>query len=80
MNGAVFAQQARRFAPATPILFVTGYADLEWTSKAPADGLLKKPFTRAQIAEKLRTLLRPATRDEPGGPWPTPPSQSQLST
>ena len=57
MNGAVFAIRARQLRPAMPVLFVTGYAGMTWESDVPGDELLKKPFTRVQMAAKLRSML-----------------------
>ena len=33
MDGTVFAVRARKFAPGTPVLFVTGHADVAVTSQ-----------------------------------------------
>src|SRR5207247_9950625 len=64
MNGDEFAARARGLVPGVPTLFVTGYAEPSWM-KAEGD-VLKKPFRRAQLAEKLQYILRPAARRKSG--------------
>jgi len=58
MNGTVFAVRARKFAPDTPVLFVTGYAEVALTSQLPGDDLLKKPFDSAELTAKLAKILK----------------------
>jgi CheY-like chemotaxis protein len=60
MHGDEFAARARELVPGVPTLFVTGYAE-PGRMRAKGD-VLKKPFRRAQLAEKLRYILRDATR------------------
>jgi hypothetical protein len=38
-------------------LFVTGFAERHFIKQAAHDLLLRKPFRRAQLAEKLRDML-----------------------
>ena len=57
MHGALFAVRARAIHPTTPVLFVTGYADANWSSEIEGDELMKKPFTEAEMAERLRLML-----------------------
>jgi PAS domain S-box-containing protein len=59
MHGREFAAKARRLIPGVPTLFVTGYTE---TSRAREDHILKKPFRHAELAEKLRRILRAPTR------------------
>ena len=59
MSGAAVAEVARRIAPALPVLFTTGYAR---NAILPADGedgtaVLTKPFTYADLASRVRTML-----------------------
>jgi PAS domain S-box-containing protein len=61
MHGDEFAARAREIIPDVPILFVTGYAEPS-RAKARIDEILKKPFRMAQLAEKLRHVLRVAGR------------------
>ena len=60
MHGDEFAARARRLVPGVPTLFVTGYAE-PGRMRTKGD-VLKKPFRRVQLAEKLRYILRDATR------------------
>jgi CheY-like chemotaxis protein/two-component sensor histidine kinase len=60
MHGDEFAARARRLVPGVPTLFVTGYAE-PGRMRTKGD-VLKKPFRRAQLAEKLRYILRVGTR------------------
>jgi CheY-like chemotaxis protein len=57
MHGDEFAARARELIPDVPTLFVTGYAE-PGRAKARIDQILKKPFRMAQLAEKLRHILR----------------------
>lgn len=57
MDGATFAEKARTLVPDVPILFVTGFAERHFLNQTANDLLLKKPFRRAQLAEKLRDML-----------------------
>src|SRR6266436_6628643 len=60
MHGDEFAAKARELVPGVPTLFVTGYAE---PGRLRTGGdVLRKPFRRAQLAEKLRYILRVATR------------------
>jgi PAS domain S-box-containing protein len=60
MHGDEFAARARELVPGVPTLFVTGYAE-PGRMRTKGD-VLKKPFRRAQLAEKLRYILRVGTR------------------
>jgi CheY-like chemotaxis protein len=62
MHGDEFAARAREFIPGVPTLFVTGYAEPGQLSRRTQREILKKPFRRAQLAEKLRHILRGAAR------------------
>jgi PAS domain S-box-containing protein len=62
MLGDEFAAKARELIPDVPTLFVTGYAEPGRMRQRPEDGILKKPFRRAQLAEKLRWILGIAAR------------------
>ena len=60
MTGRELADRARQDRPDLPVLFTTGYAGDIMAQIQPMDlgtGLLPKPFTRAALASKLRTLL-----------------------
>jgi signal transduction histidine kinase/CheY-like chemotaxis protein len=57
MHGSVFAVRARAVVPGIPALFVTGYADPHWLRDVSPEHLLRKPFSRLDLAAKLRQLL-----------------------
>jgi len=60
MHGDEFAARARGFVPGVPTLFVTGYAE---PGRMRTEGdVLRKPFRRTQLAEKLQYILRVAAR------------------
>ena len=61
MHGDEFAAWARKLIPDVPLLFVTGYAEPGQIRQRIAGEMLKKPFRRAQLAGKLRYILRVAT-------------------
>ncbi|MBV8167452.1 MAG: response regulator, partial [Alphaproteobacteria bacterium] len=75
MHGAVFATKARHVLPDVPILFISGYTDAHWLRDVPADRLLRKPFSRIELANKLRQLL--AARS---GTTPTPASRTDATS
>ena len=60
MHGDEFVAKARELVPSVPALFVTGYAEPGRMRQGTEGGILKKPFRRAQLAEKLRWILRAA--------------------
>ena len=55
LNGAEVARRAREIRPDLPIIFVTGFADVE--SLAGEAWVLAKPFRRDSLAAKLETAL-----------------------
>ena len=57
MNGAAFAELAAARWPDLPILFVTGYADIDAIATVPEERLIRKPFQREVVVERLRVLL-----------------------
>ncbi len=64
MHGDEFAARARELVPGVPTLFVTGYAE---PGRLRTGGdILKKPFRRAQLAEKLRYILSFSARRKGG--------------
>jgi CheY-like chemotaxis protein len=62
MHGDEFAARARELIPCVPTLFVTGYAEPGQLRRRTQHEILKKPFRRAQLAEKLRYILRLTAR------------------
>jgi PAS domain S-box-containing protein len=66
MHGDEFAARALELIPGVPTLFVTGYAEPGQLSRRTQREILKKPFRRAQLAEKLRHILGVAARRNGG--------------
>jgi PAS domain S-box-containing protein len=62
MHGAVFVVRARSLVPDVPALFVTGFSDRRWLSDVSPDHLLRKPFSRIDLAARLCQLLPGARR------------------
>jgi PAS domain S-box-containing protein len=62
MHGDEFAARAQELIPGVPTLFVTGYAEPGQMRQRTQREILKKPFRRARLAEKLRQILRVAAR------------------
>ena len=61
VDGIRLAEEARRRLPGIRILYTTGYAgDQRLTDAAgePGAALLRKPFAKAALREKLQALLR----------------------
>ena len=57
MNGAEFAAHARGLDPRLPVLFVTGYADLDALAHAGEDRVIQKPFPAGAVARRLGEML-----------------------
>jgi len=60
MSGRQLAEQVLRKSPATRILYMTGYTDdmvVQHKVLEPGVQLLQKPFTKAELALKIRTTL-----------------------
>ena len=60
MTGVEFAQRAEQLHPGLPILFVTGYVDLSTIVDVPEERLIRKPYPRKLLLERVRGLLHPA--------------------
>lgn len=68
MNGVQFAEQARKIDPAIPIIFSSGYADVQTFGEHLTDEVvLKKPFRISDIAARIDSVLD-ATRKPLGQP------------
>ena len=63
MNGAEVAREVQARRPGLPILFVTGYADIESLEAAGGRGIVRKPFVQEDLAAKLRSVLAAAQTD-----------------
>jgi hypothetical protein len=60
LSGPEVADEITRMRPSTPVLFVTGYADdaLEARTRSERRGeILRKPFTAADLAKRIREIL-----------------------
>ncbi len=57
MNGAEVAREVQARRPGLPILFVTGYADIESLEAVGGSGIVRKPFVQEDLAAKLRSVL-----------------------
>jgi CheY-like chemotaxis protein len=66
MHGDEFAARAQGLIPGVPTLFVSGYAEPGQGSQRARREMLKKPFRRVQLADKLRHVLRVAARQNGG--------------
>jgi CheY-like chemotaxis protein len=58
MNGVQLAKEVKRLAPTLPILFASGYADLQtFGSELNDERLLKKPFRITDVAARISVAL-----------------------
>ncbi len=57
MNGVEVAQQAKQKRPGLPILFITGFVDHAALSGIEQAEILGKPFTLADLADKVAPAL-----------------------
>jgi len=62
MHGGEFAASAERLIPGVATLFVTGYTEGHRVREMTEGYVLKKPFRQAELAKKLRHILRRADR------------------
>lgn len=62
MNGVELAERVRQLRPGVPILFITGFAELDQLRSATTSGfVLQKPFKATDLAAKL-ALITSVTR------------------
>jgi CheY-like chemotaxis protein len=62
MDGWEVAQHAREIAPDFPVVYVSGAAAADWTSKGvPNSIMLAKPFAPAQLLTAVSNLLNSGT-------------------
>jgi DNA-binding NarL/FixJ family response regulator len=59
VNGIQLASCIQETYPDLPVLFISGYADREDTGQSFAfrDNLIYKPFTAAEIVEKVESMM-----------------------
>jgi DNA-binding NtrC family response regulator len=63
MNGVGLAQAVQRDYPHTAVLLTTGFADQAIDASARSYELIRKPYRRQELQEKLRQVLdRPGAR------------------
>ena len=65
MNGPELVREALQLRPQLKILLTTGYAQdktIELSRSEPGVLLIAKPFGRAELAQKIRTLLSPSSQ------------------
>lgn len=62
MDGWEVAQHAREIAPDFPVVYMSGAAAADWTSKGvPNSIMLAKPFAPAQLLTAVSNVLNNAT-------------------
>lgn len=57
MNGSDLARELRTRRPSLPIIFTTGYVDMEGLKDFSEEQIVTKPFTQSEIALKLSQAL-----------------------
>jgi len=60
MNGVDIATEAKRIQPGIKVLFTTGYAEsaiVERGQLGPSETLVNKPYRRAELLEKVRSII-----------------------
>jgi CheY-like chemotaxis protein len=60
MNGPELAERARQNDPALKVLFMSGYAETAFQSRDRFRGdaaMLKKPFRKRELAQRIRSAL-----------------------
>mgnify|MGYP002777685994 CR=1 FL=1 len=63
MNGVALAQAVQRDYPHTAVLLTTGFADQAIDASAKSYELIRKPYRRQELQEKMRQVLdRPGAR------------------
>jgi PAS domain S-box-containing protein len=60
MNGAEVAQAVRRNRPSLPIIFVTGYADVDALRAVPEREVVRKPYRTEDLAQRIDALVAAA--------------------
>ena len=60
MNGVEFARRAQLRRPGLPVVFVTGYADLAAIADVPEERIVRKPYRREALVERVRQMLAEA--------------------
>jgi signal transduction histidine kinase/ActR/RegA family two-component response regulator len=67
MTGVELARQVRAMRPDLPILFASGYADVQtFGEELEAETVLKKPFRIAEVAARVREVIEARTAAQGG--------------
>lgn len=65
MNGVEFARRVRTYDANLPILFASGYADVQMFGEEPSDeAVLRKPFRIAEVARRVEAALETHARKD----------------
>ena len=58
MNGVELVRKARRLAPDMPILFASGYADLQaFAEDLAEETIVRKPYRLAELAARIDAVI-----------------------
>ena len=74
MSGRQLAERIHKKRPQTKIIYMTGYTDdmiVQHKVLEPGVNMLQKPFTRLDLAKKVRSTLEDSNPD-PHPPIPRP--------
>jgi DNA-binding response OmpR family regulator len=64
MDGVELSRRARELAPHLPVIFASGYADVQTFGPELADEqLLKKPYRIAEVAARIAAVLSQQRRE-----------------
>jgi signal transduction histidine kinase/ActR/RegA family two-component response regulator len=65
MSGVELARQARRIAPEMPVIFASGYADVQtFGAELAHEPLLKKPYRISEVAARIGAVLSERRRED----------------
>jgi len=83
MDGPALAKEVRSLYPETKILYMTGYSGASIRADMFTAGvsLIRKPFTPAELARKIRKMLPDKTRESAreGASWAEPATASKAA-
>ena len=57
ITGTQLLRQTKKISPNTMRILLTGYADLSAIAHVPEEGIVRKPYTRADLLARVRRLL-----------------------
>jgi signal transduction histidine kinase/ActR/RegA family two-component response regulator len=58
MNGAETVLEMRRYRPGLPVIFATGYADMQVIERVEGQIVLRKPFEISELLRSIELVLR----------------------